>query len=91
MALQKARIRAFATEVFFTAARAEALGHCVSPDCVFCGARDTVFHRLWECQRPEVLEARVEAVDQDIIDVTLSAILWEARRLLRLCPIRACL
>eukprot|EP00959_Pyramimonas_sp_CCMP1952_P421998 8840141-Pyramimonas_sp.AAC.1 len=43
-ALQKAHIRAFATEAFFTGDRAVSLGYVVDGTCPFCGASDTIFH-----------------------------------------------
>eukprot|EP00959_Pyramimonas_sp_CCMP1952_P159790 3342033-Pyramimonas_sp.AAC.1 len=71
--LDKARIRAFATEAFFTGYRAVVLGYLVSSVCPFCGCEDTIFHRLWECQHGPVAEARASLVDQDMIDAAVAA------------------
>ena len=72
-ALQKARIRAFSTEAFMTAARAESLGYLIEPDCVHCGARDTIFHRIWECPFGPAAKDRQNLVEPEVIEAALSA------------------
>eukprot|EP00973_Karenia_brevis_P056516 7861224-Karenia_brevis.AAC.1 len=37
------------------------------------GAKDTVFHRAWECQCSEVVQARVAHADQSLIAEALQA------------------
>ena len=72
-ALQKARIRAFATEAFFTGFRAKCLGYLIEDTCPFCGCQDTIFHRLWECPHGPVAELRADLVDASIIESALAA------------------
>ena len=57
--------RLLATAAVWTPARLADVGYITSAQCQFCGERDTVFHRLWQC--PEVYAARLEATSSRII------------------------
>ena len=42
-------LRAFLTHAVWSQARLYSLGYDVSEECVHCGERDTLFHRLFGC------------------------------------------
>ena len=53
-------------------------GYAVSPMCPLCGvAQDTVHHRLWHCQHPEVVEARRQAASPAIIKRAMATKHWD--------------
>eukprot|EP00959_Pyramimonas_sp_CCMP1952_P417773 8752677-Pyramimonas_sp.AAC.1 len=45
----------------WTRARARASGYSSDGRCPLCGQPDSVRHRAWQCQHPEVVAVRLEA------------------------------
>ena len=57
--------RLLATAAVWTPARLADVEYITGAQCQFCGERDTVFHRFWQC--PEVAAARLEVTSSRII------------------------
>ena len=53
----------FVTGGTWTRKRLRDIGYLVQADCE-CGQEDTVYHRLYTCLRPEVIEARAAVADK---------------------------
>ena len=45
----RALVRAYVTQAVWSQSRLHSCGYDVAPACIHCGARDTLYHRLWEC------------------------------------------
>ena len=60
--MEKGIVKAWACGAVWTRTRAADAGFAISKRCELCNkADDTVWHRLWECTAPQVVEARKQA------------------------------
>ena len=39
----------------------------MEPICILCGMRDSLMHRVWFCAHPDVVQARNDLVDADML------------------------
>ena len=58
----------------WTADRLHASGYVSDGKCPLCGGADSLFHRQWLCEHPEVVAVRSEAIDQATIDAARSSV-----------------
>ena len=72
---EKVTLKCVAANAFWTAKRLNEAGLIDSPLCPLCncGLEDTIFHRAWECQHPDVVEARKRHAGQELIRQALEA------------------
>ena len=60
--------KAAACQALWTNDKFKARGFASDGMCSQCGMPDSVFHRIWECQSPEVLTARNRIADAQLIE-----------------------
>ena len=68
-ALQKYFVNALATLALWTRDRLRLSRYDTDGLCEFCGAPDTVFHRLWGCRAPAVAAARDAVVPPMVVNL----------------------
>ena len=68
-------LKCVAANAFWPGKRLAEAGLIDSEACPLCdcGKDDTIFHRAWECQHPDVVEARRRHAGQDLIRQALEA------------------